>query len=92
MPDGKTINVDGPPDTFPAAGIYMKVYQSYPHINKQCIVLVNNNRVIDPRKTVRDCGLSYNNCQVYAAIPAYFFGTQPIIKLMKVGGYWEYDK
>ena len=92
MPDGKRVTVDGPPNNFPVAGVYMKVYNSYPHIKRQCIVLVNNNKVLDPRKTIGECGISHNNCEVYAAVPAYFFGSQPIIKLMKIGGFWEHDQ
>ena len=34
MPDGKTVGVDGPPDNFPMAGVYMKVYSAYPHIKR----------------------------------------------------------
>ena len=56
------------------------------------MVLVNNNRIMDPKKTIKDCGISHNNCEIYAAIPAYFFSSQAIIKLMKVGGYWEHDQ
>lgn len=92
MPDGKTLSVSGPPDNFPVIGVYSTVYNAYPHIKKQCIVLVNNNRILDPTKTIRDYQLSYNNHEVYAAIPNYFFGSHAIVKLMKVGGFWEYDK
>ena len=92
MPDGKTVGIDGPPDNFPMAGVYMKIYSAYPHIKRQCVVLVNNNRIMDPKKTIKDCGISHNNCEIHAAIPAYFFSSQAIIKLMKVGGYWEHDQ
>lgn len=34
MPDGKTVNVEGPPNNFPIAGIYMRVYSAYPHIKR----------------------------------------------------------
>jgi hypothetical protein len=30
IPDGKQLSVDGPPDQFPIAGVYAKVYQAYP--------------------------------------------------------------
>ena len=45
MPDGKLLCVEGPPDTFPAAGVYAKVYQAYPHINRECIVIVTKNKI-----------------------------------------------
>lgn len=34
MPDGKTVGIDGPPDNFPMAGVYMKIYSAYPHIKR----------------------------------------------------------
>jgi len=89
IPDGKVITVDGPPDQFPVAGVYMKVYSAYPTINKKCIALINNNRVLDPKKTIKDYGINHANCQIHAAIPDYFFGSQGLVKMMKVGGYWE---
>jgi ubiquitin len=92
IPDGKTLSVEGPPDQFPVAGIYMKVLQAYPNIKRSCIILTNNNRVLDPKKTIKDYGISHNNCEVYAVIPEYFFGSQGLIKLMKVGGYWEFNQ
>ena len=92
IPNGKILTVDGPPDQFPVAGIYAKIYQAYPHIKKSCIALTNSNRLLDPRKTIKDYGISHTNTEVYAIIPEYFFGTQAIIKLMKIGGYWEHDQ
>jgi hypothetical protein len=29
---------------------------------------------------------------VYAIVPEYFFGSQGVLKLMKIAGYWEYDE
>lgn len=34
MPDGKRLAIEGPPDNFPVAGIYMKVISAYPHIKR----------------------------------------------------------
>lgn len=92
IPDGKRLSIEGPPDQFPIAGIYARVYQAYPHIKKSCISLTNSNRILDPRKTIQDYGLCYNNSEVKAIIPEYFFGSQAIIKMMKIGGYWEHDQ
>ena len=52
----------------------------------------NTNRILDPRKTIKDYGICSHNSEIYAIIPEYFFGTQAIIKLMKIGGYWEHDQ
>lgn len=75
IPDGKNLSVAGPPPHFPVVGIYAKVYESYPHINKSCIVLVHNNKILDPKKNISECGISSNNFEVYAMIPTYFFGS-----------------
>lgn len=92
MPNGQTLTIDGPPDTYPIAGIYSKVYQAYPHIKKECVVLANKNKVLDPKKSIKDYGITYNNCDVSACIPEYFFGSQGLVKLMKVDGSWDYNQ
>lgn len=77
IPDGKRLTVEGPPDTFPVAGIYLKIYQAYPHIRKECITLVDKNKkILDPKKTIKDYGINYGNSDVFAAIPPYLFGSQ----------------
>jgi ubiquitin-like protein Nedd8 len=92
LPNGQCLTIDGPPETYPNAGIYAKLYQAYPHIKKECIVLANKNKVLDPKKTIKDYGINYSNCDVIACIPEYFFGSQGLIKLMKVDGSWEYNQ
>ena len=92
MPDGKVLNVDGPPDNYPIAGIYMKVMTAYPHIKKECIKLGNDNKLLIPTNTIKDYGINYNNSEIFAVIPLYFFGSTAIIKLMRIAGYWEYDE
>jgi hypothetical protein len=93
IPDGKILTIDGPPDHYPMLGVYGKVYAAYPQIKKSKVVLVDkNSKILDPKKTISDCGISHNNCEVYAAIPAYFFGTTGIVKLMRVAGYWDFDQ
>lgn len=52
IPDGKQVTVEGPPPSFPVAGVYARVYQNYPSINRGCIVLVHNNRILDPKKNI----------------------------------------
>ncbi|PCI14973.1 MAG: hypothetical protein COB71_00005 [Thiotrichales bacterium] len=61
MPDGKVLTVEGPPDHFPIAGIYMKVFTAYPHIKKECVKLGNDNKLLIPTKTIKDYGINYNN-------------------------------
>ena len=33
-PDGKRLTIEGPPDNYPMAAVYLKFYTAYPHINK----------------------------------------------------------
>lgn len=92
IPDGKQLTVDGPPPNFPVAGIFAKVYQSYPTIKKECISLLHKNKILDPKKNISEYDINYNSCEVYALIPDYFFGSQGIIKMMKIDGSWEHSE
>jgi hypothetical protein len=42
-------------------------------------------------KTIADYSLDDRNCTIQAVIPSFYFGSQGIIKEMKVAGYWEYN-
>lgn len=92
LPDGKTLFIEGPPDTYPVADIYNRIVAAYPNIKKESIVLVNNNKVMDPLKAIKDHNISYKNNEVFALIPVYFFGSQGVLKLFKVSGYWEHNE
>jgi len=88
LPNGTRLSVDGPPDNYPIAGIITRILSRYPNIRKECINLVNKGVVLDTKKSIKDYGINYNNSEVFAAIPPYFFGSQSLIKLLKTGGYW----
>jgi ubiquitin len=92
MPDGRRLSVDGPRDDYPILKIYSLILGQYPHIPKECIFLQNQTTILDPRKTIRDYGIDYNNADVFALIPDYFFGSNGLLKLMKTSGYWEYNE
>jgi hypothetical protein len=88
MPDGKTLTVNGPNEGFPILSIYNLIQKDYPHIPKECIFLQNHTTILNPLSTIGVCGINYQNSEVYAIIPQYFFGTKGLLKLMKVSGYW----
>ena len=92
LPNGKTLSIEGPPDTYPIANIYNRIVAAYPNIKKESIVLTNNNKPLDPLKTIKQHNISHNNNQVFALIPAYYFGSQGVLKLFKTAGYWEFNE
>ena len=47
---------------------------------------------LDPKKTIDSYNINPNNCEVYSAIPAYFFGSHGIVKEMKAAGFWEHNE
>ena len=48
---------------------------------------------MDPKKTIGDYGVDHSNTTVYAVgIPDYMFGTDGIIKEMKINGEWAYNE
>ncbi len=91
MPDGKRLGIDGPPENYPIAGIINRIVSFYPRVPKECIKLVNKGVSLDLKKSIKDYNISYGNNEVFAVIPAYFFGSQGLIKMLKTGGYWEYE-
>lgn len=91
LPNGQTIAVNGPAETLPIVILYQKVFSAYPHIKRDTVVLFNKNVPLDPKKTLKDYNIKYGNSDVIASIPQYYFSSQPLIKLMKTSGYWEYD-
>jgi len=42
-------------------------------------------------KTIADYQINDRNSVVQAVIPSFCFGSQGIVKEMKVAGYWEYN-
>ena len=91
IPNGKTIAINCPDETLPIASLYQSVFSSYPHIKREVVKLFNKNTLLDPKKTLKDYNIKYGNSDVVAFIPEYYFSSQPLIKLMKTAGYWEYD-
>lgn len=47
---------------------------------------------MDPKKSIQDYGIDYNNSKIYANVPEYILTSKGLVKLMKVAGYWEYDE
>jgi hypothetical protein len=43
---------------------------------------------LDPKKIIKDYNINYGNNEVHVAVPLFFFGSQYIIKLMRVAGFW----
>ena len=46
---------------------------------------------MDTKKSIKDYNISYANHYVFASIPLYYFSSQPLIKMLKTGGYWEHE-
>lgn len=92
LSNGKSLSIEGPPDTYPIANILNRIVAAYPNIKKESIVLVNNKKPLDPLKTIKQHNISHNNNEVFALIPAYYFGSQGVLKLFKTSGYWEYNE
>lgn len=92
MPDGRTLTIEGPRDTLPILSIYNLIQKDYPHIPAERIFLRNQNTILNPLTTIGAAGIDYKNCEVYAIVPEYFFGSQGVVKLMRIAGYWEYDE
>lgn len=61
MPDGKRLSIDGPRDDYPISKIYAVIAASYPQIPINCIHLQNKTTILDPKKTIKDYGISYGN-------------------------------
>jgi ubiquitin C len=88
MPDGKRLSVLGPRDDCPISQIYAVIAANYPRIPMDCIHLQNKTTILDPKKTIKDYGISYGNSEVYAIVPDYIFGSKGLLKLMKISGCW----
>lgn len=74
--------------------IYKKIYLKYPQLVNVNFQILNNQGVaMNKSKTIGDYGIDYNSSTVTAhGIPGYLFGSDGIIKLMKVSGEWVYDE
>lgn len=92
LPNGKTVSIEGPPETYPIASIYNRIVATYPNIKKESIILANNNKPLDPLKTIKHYNITHNNNEIFAVIPAYYFGSQGVLKLFKTAGYWEFNE
>lgn len=92
MPDGKNISVSCPPPTYFIGQLYLQVFKSYPTIKREKIVLFNQGIRLEPKKTIADYAITPQNYEIDAEIPSYYFGSQGIIKEMKVSGYWELNE
>lgn len=88
IPDGRTLSIDGPRESLPILSVYNLIQKEYPHISKDRIFLRNQNTILNPLTTIGAAGIDYQNCEIYAIIPEYFFGSQGVVKLMKIAGYW----
>ena len=56
------------------------------------MILFNKGKELDPKKTIEDYGINPQNYEIDTNIPTYYFGSQGIIKEMKVSGYWELNE
>lgn len=89
------MTVEGPPDNFKIANIYLKIYQSYPELANIDFSLMNQGNKLDRTKTITDYGIGYKNNNYRVSVenvPQYMFGSDGIIKLMKTNGEWVYNQ
>lgn len=87
--NNKELTIEGPPETMKIAEIRIRVLREYPFLSKVNFKIMNNNRVLDVKKTIADYGIGYqtNNTRVsIEGIPPYMFGADGIIKMMKING------
>lgn len=93
--NNKDLSIEGPPPNLKVTAIYQRIYREYPFLINIHFNIVNNGRVLDPKKTISDYGIGYqtNNIRVQAeGIPSYVFGSSGVIKKMKISGEWTYEE
>ena len=44
------------------------------------------------KKTIQEYGIDHGNCDIDCTVPDYLFGSEGIIKMMKIQGYWEFNE
>ena len=90
----KTVTIEGPPDNYVLRQAVIAIKQKLPEVANYPLVLTNKNKVLDINKPISFYNIGYqtNNVDIYVNVPDYLFGSDGIVKMMKIGGYWEYDE
>ena len=90
----QTFPIEGPPPTFRVSEIYGRIYQKYPQLANVNFSVVNSQgAVMDKSNNIAYYGVDSNNCNVRVkGLAGYVFGSEGIIKCMKVNGEWGYNE
>jgi hypothetical protein len=92
MPDGLTITLSYGPGNHSIKKLYQTVLIQYPLIKREHVKLYSNSVLLSPLKKIADYQISDSvNNHIQAVVPSFYFGSQGVVKEMKVAGYWEHN-